>query len=172
MAITVAKIRDANVYVEGTSTHGQAGEITLPDVAAAKSDYKALGMVGTMELFNGFDKMEATIKWNSPSDNIMIGCADPRKSVNLMICSSREVYEAGSIKGEEPVRYFLKGTSKNFNLGSLKAKEDSETETKFSVSYVKMVQNGIDIYELDVNNNIFKVGGVDLMAKYRENLGV
>jgi len=172
MAINVAKIRDVNVYINGTSTHGQASEITLPDVAATKSDYKALGMVGTLELFNGFDKMEASIKWNSPSDNILIGCADPRESVDMMVCSSREVYEGGSIKSEEPVRYFIKGTSKNFNLGSLKAKEDTETETKFSVSYVKMVQNGIDIYELDVNNNIFKIGGVDLMAKYRENLGI
>ena len=172
MSIGVAKIRDANVYVEGTSTHGYAGEITLPDVAASKSDYKALGMVGTLELFNGFEKMEASIKWNSPSADILIACADPRKSVNLMIRSSREVYENGTVKSEEPLIYFIKGTPKNFNLGSFKPKDDTETETKFSLSYVKMSQNGVEIYELDVNNNIFKVGGVDLMAKYRQNVGI
>jgi hypothetical protein len=168
----VAKIRDANVYVDGTSTHGFASEITLPDVEASMSEYKALGMVGTKELFQGFGKMEAAIKWNAPSEEILKACANPRKSVALMVRTTREVYENGSVSSEEPVAYYLKGISKNFNAGSFKPKDDTETETKFSVSYFKMVQNGNEIYELDVDNNIFKIGGVDQMEKYRENLGL
>lgn len=172
MGLGVAKIRDANVYVDGTSTHGYASEITLPDVEATMSEYKALGMVGTKELFQGFGKMEATIKWNAPSEEILKACANPRKSVKLMVRSSREVYENGSVTGEEPVTYYLKVVAKNFNAGSFKAKEDTETETKFGVSYFKMTQNGHEIYELDVDNNIFKLGGEDQLAKYRANLGL
>lgn len=172
MGLAVAKIRDANVYVEGTSTHGYASEITLPEVPSTKSEYKALGMVGTLELFQGFGKMEATIKWNSPSKEILIACADPRKSVNLMVRSSREVFENGNVTGEEPVIHYLKASPNNFNLGAYKPKDDTETETKFSVSYCKMVQNGEEIFELDVDNNIFKVGGEDMLAKYRQNLGI
>ena len=54
MAIGVAKIRDANVYVDGTSTHGHASEITLPDIEASMSEYKALGMVVIASEFNTF----------------------------------------------------------------------------------------------------------------------
>jgi len=172
MGLGVAKIRDANVYVEGTTTHGYASEITLPDIEASMSEYKALGMVGTKELFQGFGKMEASIKWNAPSEDILKACADPRKSVSLMVRTSREVYENGSVSEEQPVAYYLKGCSKNFNAGSFKAKEDTETETKFAVSYFKMIQNGNEIYELDVDNNIFKIGGVDQLANYRNNLGL
>jgi len=172
MSIGVAKIRDANVYVGANSTHGYASEITLPDVSATKTDYKALGMVGTLELFSGFDKMEATIKWNAPSIEILTQCSNPKKSIDLMVRTSREVYENGIIAREEPLIYYLKGTSKNFNGGSFKAKDDTETETKFSISYFKMTQNGIEIFELDVNNNIFKIAGVDLLANYRSNLGL
>ena len=172
MAIGTAKIRDANVYVGANSTHGFANEITLPDIEASMSEYKALGMVGTKELFQGFGKMEASIKWNAPSEDILQACANPRTSAELMVRTSREVYENGSVTGEQPVTYFMRATSKNFSAGSFKSKEDTETETKFAVSYFKMIQNGVEIYELDVDNNIFRLGGVDMLAKYRENLGL
>lgn len=172
MALGVAKIRDANVYVDGTSTHGYASEITLPDIEASMSEYKALGMVGTKELFQGFGKMEAEIKWNAPSEDILKACADPRKAVTLTVRTSREVYENGTVTGEQPVIYTLKAVSKNFNAGSFKPKDDTETATKFAVSKFKMVQNGVEIYELDVDNNIFKIGGIDQLAKYRSNLGI
>ncbi|MFZ4546724.1 MAG: phage major tail tube protein [Bacteroidales bacterium] len=172
MGIGEAKIRDANVYVGAESTHGFASEITLPDIEASMSEYKALGMVGTKELFQGFGKMESAIKWNAPSEAILKACSDPRKSVDLMVRTSREVYENGSVAREEPVIYYLKGVSKNFNAGSFKPKDDTETETKFAVSYFKMIQNGNEIYELDVDNNIFKIGGSDQLANYRANLGL
>lgn len=166
------KIRDANVYVNGTSTHGQSTEITLPDIKPSKSEYKALGMVGVMKLFNGFEAMEASIKWSSPENDVAIACADPRKAISLMVRSSRDVYVGGTITGEEPVIYYLKGTSAGGPLGTLKPKDDTETETKFDLTYIKQVVNGTEVIELDIANNIFRVGGDDLLAKYRENLGI
>jgi P2 family phage contractile tail tube protein len=35
-----------------------------------------------------------------------------------------------------------------------------------------MTQNGEEVFELDIANNIFVVGGTDILAKYRENLGL
>ncbi len=170
--LNTAKIRDANVYVNGTSTHGQSTEITLPNIQASKSEYKALGMVGVLKLFNGFDALEATIKWSSPGNDVAIACADPRKAVDLMIRSSRDVYVNGSLTEEQPVIYYIRGTSNNIGFGTLKSKEDTETETKFDLTYIKQVVNGTEVVELDIANNIFRVGGEDLLAKYRENLGL
>jgi P2 family phage contractile tail tube protein len=166
------KIRDANVYVNGTSTHGQSTEITLPEISPSKSEYKALGMVGTLKLFNGFEAMEATIKWSAPENDVAIACSDPRTAVDLMIRTSRDVYEAGSLKEEQPVIYYIKGTPSKMPLGTLKPKEDTETETKLDLTYIKQVVNGTEIIELDIDNNIFRVGGEDLLKTYRENLGL
>ncbi len=66
--MNIAKVCDANVYVNNASKHGQASEITPPTVTALMSDYKAMGMVGSIELFNGFDKLETTIKWTYPDN--------------------------------------------------------------------------------------------------------
>ena len=170
---TIAKIRDANVYINGTSTHGQANEITLPEIKPSKSEAKNLGMVGVLKLDNGgFEALEATIKWNSPNNDVKIILANSRKKVDLMVRSQRDVYENGDLVREESVIYYLRGTSASYNMGSLKAKDDTENETKIDLSYIKEVVNGQEIVELDVVNNIYRVGGQDLLATYRKNLGV
>ena len=166
------KLRDANVYVNGTTTHGQSTEITLPDISPEKSEYKALGMTGTLKLFNGFAAMEAAIKWSAPDNDILKAFLNPMKAVELMIRSSVDVYENGSLSDQEPIIFYLKGTPSNCNNGTLKSKEDTETETKIDITYVKMVQNGTTLVELDIANNIFYVDGEDLLAQYRENLGL
>ena len=65
----VTKVYDANIFVNNTSTHGQASEVTPPTLTAVMADYKAMGMAGSLELFNGFDKMETTIKWTYPDSD-------------------------------------------------------------------------------------------------------
>lgn len=172
MALTIRKIRDANVYVNGTTTHGQSSEITLPNIQPAKAEYKALGMVGVVKLYQGFDAMECTIKWSVPGNDVAIALANPKKAVDLMVRSQMDVYENGSITGEKPVIYYLRGTCGNINGGTLKSKEDNERESKFDLTYYKEVIDGQEIIELDVVNNIFMVGGEDLLATYRENLGI
>ena len=172
MSLTTAKLRDANVYIDGTSTHGQSTEITLPNIQASKSEYKALGMVGTLKLFNGFESLEATIKWSSPNNQVKIAMADPRTAVSLMVRSTRDVYLDGSLDSEQPVVVYLKGTCNNYGLGSLKAKEDTETETKIDLTYIKEVVNGQELVELDIANNIFCIDGEDMLAQYRSNLGL
>jgi len=170
--LTMAKVRDANVYVNGNSTYGQATEITLPNIQASKSEDKKLGVMGVMKYFDGFDAMEATIKWGSANNDIKIACADPRKVVDFMIRSTREVYVDGGLTEEQPVAYYIKGTCNNYGLGTLKPKDNAESETKIDVSYIKEVVNGQELIELDIANNIFRINGQDMLAKYRQNLGL
>ena len=53
--MNIAKVYDANVYVNNASKHGLASEITAPTITALMTDYKAMGMIGSAEFFNGFD---------------------------------------------------------------------------------------------------------------------
>jgi P2 family phage contractile tail tube protein len=47
-----------------------------------------------------------------------------------------------------------------------------ELETDFAVYYCKLEIDGEAIVEIDVLANIYKVAGVDKLAKYRANLGI
>lgn len=168
----IAKVYDANVYVNGNSTHGQASEVTAPVLTALANDYKSMGMIGSLELFNGFDKMEATIKWTYPNNAVQKACANFLKSVDLMIRSSKAEYDADGIVVEKPIVMYLKSMPKTHPGGSYKAKEDTELENTFGVQYYKLEIDGEEIVEVDVINNIYKVGGEDLMAERRQNLGI
>lgn len=168
----IAKVYDANVYVNNSSKHGQASEITCPDISAIMTDYKALGMIGSAEFFNGFDKMEASIKWTYPDNDAKKACANFTKPVNLMVRSSKAEYDGGGISSEVPIVIYLSGYPKKHPGGSYKPKEDTEVESSFSVLYYKEEVDGDAIVELDVLNNIYKVGGEDLLAERRQNLGI
>ena len=172
MAITISKVQDANVYVNGTSTHGQAQEVSLPEVQFNKSEYKALGLIGTAKFFNGIDAMEATIKWNYPENEVQIALSNPRKSVDLMVRSNKAVYINGDLSEELPVVVYLRGTSNNHGTGDYKSKEDTDMSSKLDITYLKEEVNGQAIIEVDVLNNIFRINGEDQLKDYKSNLGI
>jgi P2 family phage contractile tail tube protein len=168
----ITKVYDANVYINSSSKHGQASEVTCPDIQAVTTDYKSLGMVGSAEFFNGFDKMEATIKWTYPDNEAKLACANFLKPVDIMVRSSKAEYDGGGITEEVPVVIYLKGYPTKHAGGGYKPKEDTEVESTFSVLYYKEEVNGEEIIEVDVLNNIYKVDGEDLLADRRQNLGI
>ena len=50
--MNIAKVYDANVYVNNASKHGLASEITAPTITALMTDYKAMGMIVVSSLSN------------------------------------------------------------------------------------------------------------------------
>ena len=60
--ISINRLTNANVYLDGGSMLGRAEEVNLPVLKAKMAEHKALGMVGTIEAFAGFEKLEGKIK--------------------------------------------------------------------------------------------------------------
>ncbi len=171
MSVEVKRLTNANVYLNGKSYLGKAAEAKLPDVVATLTEHAALGMVGKLELPSGLDKMEMTIKWNSLYPDVMIAAGNPFQGVQLQLRGSQETYAgAGRIK-EEPVVVFIAGQFKKFPMGGFKQHDNVDAETALTVTYIRLVIGGSDIVEIDVLANIWKVGGADILANYRDNIG-
>jgi len=169
--VAIKQITNANAYIDGTSFLGKVEETKLPDVVATLSEHKALGMIGKIELPNGIDKMEMTIKWNSLYGDVLKKAANPFKAVQMQIRSSQETYTGQGRTEEVPVVVFLTGSFKKFPLGGYKQHDNVEAETALTITYLRLVVNGEDIVEIDVLSNIYKVAGEDLLAQYRSNIG-
>jgi len=172
MALTISKVFDANVYVNNASKHGQASEITCPNVEAVMNEYNSLGMLGTLELPAGFSAMEATFTWTYPDNDAQIAFANPFKAVDVMVRSSKAVYENGGLVEEQPVAIFMRGLPKQHQGGSFAGKDAVNPESAVAVNYYKLEVDGEEIIEVDVINNIFKVDGEDVLAKRKLNLGI
>jgi P2 family phage contractile tail tube protein len=170
--MVIQEVYDANIYFNNVSTHGTASEVTCPDITPIMGEYKALGMAGTLEFFKGFEKLEATIKWKYAAVEIRRACANFIKPVDIMVRSRKARWDSGGIIEDVPVVIYLKGTPTKHQGGGYKPQEASEFETAFTCFYFKEEINGEEIIEVDVMNNIYKVDGEDLLAEYRQNLGI
>lgn len=169
--IAINRITNANIYVSGNSMLGKAEEVKLPDVSAIMQEHKALGMIGKVELPAGFDKLEGEIKWNSLYRDVAKVMANPFKAVQLQCRSNVETYGAQGRIQEVSLVTFLTVMFKKNPLGSFKQHENAEFSSSFGATYIKQVVDGDEVLELDYMANIFRVGGEDMLADYRSNIG-
>lgn len=171
MAIQVNSVTNANIYADGGSWIGRAKEVQVPEIAYKFVDHEALGMVGMTELFAGIDKMEVTIQWNSMYADVLKKAANPNQPIRLQVRSNLRVESSAGLVDEQPVAIFLTCRPKNMPGFNFKQHENVEAESKLNVTAYRLEINNEIIVEIDVLANIFKVGGVDLLAKYRRNIG-
>lgn len=168
----VQKIYNVNVYIDGTNNLlGRASEMTLPEVTAAQDEHSALGMFGKIMLPTGLDPLEAKIKWNGfYADQQKFG-ANPFTAHKLQVRGNLQVFDATGLAAEQPFVAHLTCKFKKSPLGVYAPQASPEFEQELSVTYVKTILNGEELVEIDVLNNVWKVGGNDILAAYRKNLG-
>ncbi len=171
MGITINRITNANVYVDGSSLLGKVEECKLPEIKITMTEHKALGLQGKVEFPSGIDKMEATFKWNSLYADVLTRVANPFKAVEVQVRGSLEVYTNSGRIDEVPVGAYLTGSFTKFPMGGFKQHDNVEAETSMNVTYAKLELAGQEILEVDILANIYKAGGVDLLATYKNNIG-
>jgi len=171
MSVSVNRLTNANVYVDGVSQLGKAEEINLPDISFMMTEHKSVGMIGKIELFSGVDKMEASIKWNSFYTDVMKKYANPRGVMKLQVRSSLESYDSNGLLQEVACVAYLTGYPKNFPAGNYKQHDNVESTSKMTLTSYKLEIGGEEVIDFDAMANVFSVDGVDLFANYRANIG-
>lgn len=169
--ISINRVTNANIYMDGISFLGRAESIDLPEVNYKFTEHKALGMVGTSEFFAGIEKLEGSIKWNSFYQEVMMKVGNPVRTVQLQARSSLETYNSMGRILELPVVTYLTVAFKTLPAGKFKQHDNVELDSKFTAYYVKQTVGGIEVVELDVLANIARVNGQDILAVYRANIG-
>jgi P2 family phage contractile tail tube protein len=172
MGFQTYKLNNAHALMDGVKTFGRVSEVDLPEITAVMQDHAVLGLNGKVELPTGLDKMEAVIRFNSIYPEFTGKLANVFRSRSIQIRSSQDVFEGSTRTEERPFVLFLRGTPKAQPAGSFKQNEFEGHEVTLNVTYIKLVINRIEVYEIDILNNIYKVDGADLLSQYRANLGL
>lgn len=172
MAVNTNRLVNANVYLDGVSLLGMAEECDLPVIKWKQSEQKGLGLVGTIELPTGIEKLETKIKWNSFYADAMVKMANPTQTVNIQLRGNLETWTPDGLQDEVPYVVFLKVLSKDFPTGNIKQHDNAEFESMLNTLYVRQEVNGREIVEYDPLANIYKVDGVDMLLNFRNNLGI
>lgn len=162
-------ITNANVYLAGNKLAGKLEELELPAIKMKMEEVSALGIFGDTEIPVGMEKLEAKFKWNAIYRENWLH-ENPFQSTRLIVKTDMVTNDAGGQVTHSPVTVTIAGMFKEFPLGTLKpgAKQDALEHT-MAVTYLKVEVNRMPLYEVDVFNNVYKQGGVDLLASFKAN---
>jgi len=170
--ISVRRVTNANIYVRGGSWMGKAEEVTLPELKSTQQEHKGLGLHGRTEFPAGLDKMEMKIKWANAYDvDVMRIAHNHFDAVDLEVRAAVESYVGAGRSGLSAAVMTIQGRFKGTTGGGFKQHESVDTESMLSVTYMKQVIDGVEVVEVDVINNIYRVNGVDLLAETRQIMG-
>jgi P2 family phage contractile tail tube protein len=172
MAVTIKRITDANVYVDGASYLGRVPEVTLPDIKATMGNHAALGLFGKMSLPSGLDEMEATFKLNGIYSEIAKIGANPYITHDFQIRGAAETFGGTGRTATESVVCYIRGFAKTSPNGSFKQHEAVDATLGIQVQAIKLEIAGEVIYDIDILNGIWIVDGEDVLADKRAALGL
>jgi P2 family phage contractile tail tube protein len=150
---------------------GRAAEIEVPMPKQKMADYKGLGMVGTLEVWMGVDKLEASIKWSSFDPIVIMQIVNPFMPVSVQIMAAAMKYGSAGVSAQLPIIYLLTGTFKDPGNLMIKQHEQAEVASKISITHSECYVDGLQLYLYDVFSNTYMVNMVDQLTDFRTAMG-
>ena len=167
----ISKVYNARIYLNDIDLIGEAKEVDLPKIKPKFTDIGGLGLYGEAEVPIGMDKMEARLLMNSIYPEFLKVVSNPRKAAKIIVRSSISGFNQDGVAYEKPLKAELRGFFKESDAGKFKQGEGTEAEATMTVFYFRLEVDGELITEIDVFNNIYKVGEEDILKDFRTNLG-
>lgn len=166
------KINAYNVYNAGTRLVGISDEVTLPDFEALTETISGPGFLGEIDepLLGHFGASEIEIPFRTLNEE-MFGLLAQGSAVNLTLrMSTQAIQESTMATDFMPSRVVIKGKNKGFTGGKVKQGNGTGSSVKVEIIYILIEVNGKKKFELDKLNFVYKVNGVDLLAKVRKQV--
>lgn len=163
-------LKNFTVFINGRGSVGLCDEVTLPEFKLKTEDFRAGGLDTETELDMGQEKMNAKFTFADPDVQTLT-------LVGLAAGNSARVVAKGSfVRDSDNARVAvvaeMVGRIKSVGMGNWKAGDKNANEYEMGVNYYKLTVGGVEVYEIDVENMIRRVGGVDQLAGIRADIGL
>lgn len=163
------KINKYNVYNAGNRLLGMGEEVTLPSFEASSETVSGAGILGEFDdpTVGYFSNMELEISFRV-LDAEAVAMLDQTRAVQLELRGAQQTTDAGGDIAFRPMRVVVRGRMAGFDPGKVKAGEGMETTVTLTVLYILIELEEQPVVELDKINEVFKLQGVDVLAKIKE----
>jgi len=162
-------INDFNLYLSGNKLGGTTGEVALPDFEAMTATTSGNGIMGEYEaiILGHYGSMEQEIPFRCINEDYFKMVA-PNKAVELTLRGAIQQTERDTQnEGEVGMRVVFRGRCKNIKIGTVKQREQMGSSIVLELTYIMIEMGGKEKICLDKLNTIFRVNGVDMLAKIR-----
>ena len=164
-----SKLKNMNLFGNGESYLGIAGEVTLPKLTMKLEEWRGGGMLGPAPIDQGLDKLELEFKVGG----ILAGAfrqfgAPGYAAQQNRFAGAYQDDNTGTVVALETV---TRGKISEIDMGTAKPGDDTEHTFKVTCTYYKLTVDGVDWIEIDFVAGIFTVFGVDRYAEIRAAIG-
>lgn len=163
------KINSFNVYNAAEKLIGIGDEVSLPDFESMSETLSGAGILGEIDdpTVGHFSNMEIEIPFrvlDEESSNML----DMTKAVQLTLRGAQQTTSnVGDIVFRN-MRVVVRGRATKLSPGKTKAGSPMDTSVTLTLMYILIEVAGKPLVELDKLNQVFKVGGKDILAEVRE----
>lgn len=163
------KLKQMAVFVNGQHYAGECTEVTPPTLERETEDYRAGGMNGPVKLDMGAKELVMKLKLAGHVAELVTQYGGSLQGTQLRLVQAVQADDSDQVQGVEIV---ARGRLMKLDPGSAKVGDLTEQEYEFPLTYIKWVDNGQTLVEIDHLNMIDIVGGVDRMAQTKAILGI
>lgn len=162
-------INDFNLYLSGGLLGGMTGEVALPDFEAMTSTTSGNGILGEYEaiVLGHFGSMEQEVPFRCINEDYF-KMVSPSKAVELTLRGAIQQSERETMnEGEVGMRVVFRGRCKKISIGTVKQREQMGSLISLELTYILIEMDGKERICLDKINTIYRINGVDQLAKIR-----
>jgi len=162
-------LKNLNLFVDGKGYAGQLQEFTPPKLTLKTEDFRGGGMDLPVELTMGMEKLEADFTLISYDRDVLslFGVAEGA-TVPLVVREALESFDGPTTA----VTHTMRGKIKELDPGTHKPGEVAPLKGTVALTYYKQTHGGIVVHEIDPENMVRIVNGVDALAAQRKALGI
>ena len=160
-------IHDFNLYLSGNKLGGVTGEVALPDFEAGTETISGAGILGEFEsvIAGRYGSMEQEVPFRVINED-MFKLIDPTVPVELTLRGAiQQTVKATGAVDYIGMRVVFRGRSKKIAIGTVKQGGPMASSIALELTYILIEMDGKSKVELDKINGVFKINGVDLLAK-------
>jgi P2 family phage contractile tail tube protein len=161
--------KNLNLFVDGRGYAGQIEEFNPPKLALVTEEFRGGGMDAPIEITMGMEKLECDFSLIAYDAEVLklFGVAEG----NLVPFVAREALESfdGAIT---PVVHTMRGKIREIDPGTSKPGDKPSLRVSMALNYYKLQHGATTVLEIDVENMVRVVNGVDALASQRAALGL
>jgi hypothetical protein len=160
-------LRNFSAFVNGLGYLGRVTECELPDLKVKTEDHRGAGMDAPVEIDMGMEVLTAKLTFAEYIPDVMKQFGNLGSETRIQIRGALQRDKEIAV----PCVVEFNGGFKTATMGTWKTGDIAMFEAEASIRYYKLTIGTDVIYEIDVDNGIRNIGGVDVLASIRAAIG-
>ena len=167
------KLVNFRVYKEGGSEVIGIATVDLPEINGMTEDVSGAGIAGQLSTptLGHFESMKLALNFRTLTTDMIVLAQQKGQAIECR--GSIQVYDpATSSYKTVGVRVVGRGVPITFKPGKLEPTKMMDASLEIELHYFKLAMAGVELVEIDKYNFICKMGGDDILATVRQDMGL